>query len=318
VEVIRPDLRDPEYGRRVMSLRQRLTEQPGRPLVVVVGSSRAAMAVCPRAWEEVRPGGDSDPLLFNLSRVGGGPLTNLMTLRRLYASGFCPAAVVLEYWPPLLHQDGPFREAERLDPDELYDTDRPFVRAYLPDADRVERRILATRLNPVYARRAVWVRGVVPSWLPRDRQYDAAVRPLDGWGWLPGLDAAGLGFAPRSARLAHHEGTYRSHLAALRVDPAADRAVREAVALARENGAAVAFAFLPESTEFRSWYSPAAEELGQAYLGQLCLDLGVPVMDARDWLADELLADGFHPTRAGAEAFTRRFGPAIAAFGRPQ
>src|SRR5207245_1915114 len=159
----------------------------------------------------------------------------LMTLRRVYADGFRPAAVVLEFWPPLLRQDGPFREADRINPDELFDADRPFVRAYLPDAERVERRMLATRLNPVYARRAVWVRGVVPSWLPRDRQFDAAVRPLDGWGWLPGLDAAGLALAPRSARLAHHERTYHSHLANLRVDAPADRAIREAVGLAREN-----------------------------------------------------------------------------------
>src|SRR5688500_4326644 len=56
VDVVRTDLRDPEYGLRLNALRERLAEHPGRPLTLVVGSSRAAMAVSPEAWEAARPG----------------------------------------------------------------------------------------------------------------------------------------------------------------------------------------------------------------------------------------------------------------------
>ena len=63
-----PDLfrvaRDPEYGRRANRLRARVAEHPGRPLVLVVGSSRTAMGVCPSAWEDARPGSPHDPLLW--------------------------------------------------------------------------------------------------------------------------------------------------------------------------------------------------------------------------------------------------------------
>ncbi|HEY2910289.1 MAG TPA: hypothetical protein VGI99_08580, partial [Gemmataceae bacterium] len=61
--------RDLEYGKRAVSLRERLAEYPDRPLVLVIGSSRASMGVRPAAWEEVRPNapGHPDPLLFNMS-----------------------------------------------------------------------------------------------------------------------------------------------------------------------------------------------------------------------------------------------------------
>ncbi len=315
IEVVRPELRDEEYGRRLDGLRARLRENPGRPLVVVVGSSRAAMAVCPRAWEEVRPGSATDPLVFNLSRVGGGPLMNLLTLRRLYGDGVRPAAVLLEYWPPLLRQEGPFREADRIDAERLYLSDRPFVHDYLPDPDKVERRMLASRLNPVYEHRTLLLRRLVPGWLPRATRIDAAVDPLDGWGWLPGLDRPALALQSRDTRVSHHEGLYRAQLRELRID--ADRAVREAVALARGHGAAVGFVWLPEATEFRGWYPPEAERLGQAYLALLREELRVPLVDARGWLEDEHLADGFHATRHGAEVFTRRLGPAVSGFLAP-
>src|SRR5439155_953665 len=71
MEVVRPDIRDPEYGKRIERLKARVAEHPRRPVVVVLGSSRAAMGVRPQAWEEL-PHNESAPLLFNLARVGGG------------------------------------------------------------------------------------------------------------------------------------------------------------------------------------------------------------------------------------------------------
>ena len=311
IEVIRPELRDEEYGRRLTALRSRIAEHPGRPLVVVIGSSRAAMDVCPRVWEETRPGNPDEPLIFNMSRVGGGPLLNLMTLRRLYADGIRPAAVLLEYWPPLLHQEGPFREADRIDPDRLARCDRSFVREYLHDADRIEWEMLEARLNPIFSQRTTWLRAAVPRWLPRAIRFDPAVKPLDVWGWLPGMDRPALAWEPRERRLAACERIYRPHLAGWRVSPEADRATREAIAMARNNGATAALVFFPESEEFRSWYSPEVAESQDRYRESLQRELAVQVLDTRTWLSNDRLADGFHATRAGAEEFTRRFAPAV-------
>ena len=41
----------------------RVADHPGRPMVMVIGSSRA-MGVCPAAWEDVR--GGRKPMLFNI------------------------------------------------------------------------------------------------------------------------------------------------------------------------------------------------------------------------------------------------------------
>jgi hypothetical protein len=310
VDVARPDLRDPEYGRRLAALKERMAEHPGRPVVVVIGSSRAALAVCPRVWEEGRPAG---PLLFNLSRLGGGPLANLMTLRRLYADGVRPAGVVFEVWPPLLREEGPFAESVWLDPEKLYAADLPFVRDYLPDPGRVERAMLAARANPVFANRRRWLARLAPSWAPEAQRVDAGCRQLDGWGWSPGLDENPPDRAVRATRLARHEPIYRGHFDGYAVHPLADRAVREAVVLAQRHGARVAFSYLPESTEFRGWYPPDAERTAWRYLDGLCREFEIPLIDCRTWLDDGLVADGFHPTQTGAMAFTRRFAPAVAA-----
>lgn len=311
VEVVHPELRDQEYGKRLIALRNRIAENPGRPLVLVIGSSRAAMDVCPQVWEEMRPGTPSDPLFFNMSRVGAGPLLNLMTLHRLYANGIRPVAVLLEYWPAFLREDGQFCEVERMTAESLYACDHEYVRNYLPDADHIEHRMLEVRLNPLFGYRSLWIHQMVPGWLPREQRIDGAVYPLDSWGWLPGMDRPALTWESRSSRLARCEKIYRPHLANLRVDPNADRAIHEAVTLAREHGSAVGFIYLPESSEFRTWYSTDSEKLGQTYAAKIESELTTPFLNARTWLPDESLADGFHATRSGAQEFTQRFGPAV-------
>lgn len=311
VDVARPELRDPEYGLRLNALRQRIAEHPERPLVVVIGSSRTAMGVRPYVWEESRPGTPTDPLLFNMSRVGGGPLIQLMTLRRLYADGIRPDAVILEHWTPLLREDGPFAETARIEPERLFLADREFVQSYMPKPDTVERRMLVNRLNPLFTDRGRWLGRVARSW-QRVRRVEVGCRELDGWGWLPGLDEEHPDAVARAGRLRHCEGTYRGHLNGFAIHADADRALRESVAVARSHGTRVAFAWLPESTEFRGWYPPEAERLGRDHLAGLCRELGVPLINARVWMPDAVLADGFHLTRDGAADFTRRFGPAVA------
>ena len=107
--------------------------------------------------------------------------------------------------------------------------------------------------------------------------------------------------------------TYRPLFADYRISPSADRALRQAVAVARDHGAAVGFVYLPESTTFRSWYTPAAEAQAREHLAAISRELAVPVIHARDWIEDGLFVDGFHLARAGAAEFSRQLGPAIEA-----
>jgi hypothetical protein len=310
-----PQLRDPEYGRRATALRARLAEHPGRPLVLVVGSSRTCMGLSPSAWEEVRPAapGRPDPLLFNMGLVGGGPVIELMALRRAYADGFRPDAVVLEFWPPFLREDGPFFEPARIDHARLSAGDVPLVRDYFPDPDATEARMRRDRFQVVYETRHRFLAQLAPRWQPWDRRLELAWGGLDGWGWLPGLDEFPAKPDERAKRLAHCEPIYRGQFAGYTVHPLADKALRESVALARSQGSKVALAYLPESTEFRGWMPPEVERTAQDYLARLRRELDVPVIDARLWLDDGFLVDGFHLSRRGAAEFSRRFGPAVAA-----
>jgi hypothetical protein len=307
-------LRDPEYGRREANLKARLAEHPGRPLVLVLGSSRAAMGVCPAAWEETRPGGPADPLVFNMALLGGGPVMQLLVLKRVLAAGVRPAAVVVEYWPAFLREDGPYEEAARIDPTRLGPGDRELVRDYFPDPAATAETIRKARRNPVSGFRRRFVSLVAPSWLPWDKRQDLAWHGLDRWGWLPGLeDDPTAAAANRAARLAQCGTVYHRQFADHRIHPTADRALREVVATARGHGAKVAFAFLPEATEFRGWYPAGVERAAREHLTGLCRELVVPLIDAREWMPDGSMTDGFHLSRSGAAAFTRRLVPAVAA-----
>jgi hypothetical protein len=308
--------RDPEYGRRIVSLKQRMAENPGRPLVLVIGSSRVSMGLRPSAWEENRPDrpGQPDPLIFNMSLVGSGPLMELMCLRRVYADGVRPDAVVLEYWPPFLREDGPYFEPDRIDHARLAEGDRPLVREYFRDPDAIEWSMLCDRVNPLLRTRHRLLAQVCPRWQPWDKRLEMAWGMLDGWGWLSGLEDK---YPPdpkmRSVRLQHCEKTYRPQFLGYSVHPLADRSLRESVALARSHGAKVAFVYMPEASEFRGWMPHPVERMAEEHLGNLRRELGLPLIDARLWMPDGYLVDGFHLSRIGAAEFTKKFGPAVAA-----
>jgi hypothetical protein len=308
------NLRDPEYGRRLVHLKQRQAEHPHRPLVLVVGSSRASMGVRPDSWEAVRPGRPDDPLIFNMSLVGSGPLMELMCLRRLYADGIRPHSVILEYWPPFLREDAQYYEPARIDHARLSGVDRSLVREYWDDPADVERKMLRDRINPLFETRHRLLSQLLPRWQPWDKRMEMAWGTLDRWGWLAGLDDTHpVNIAMRPVRVQHCEKIYRPQFQNFTIHPMADRAMRESVALARSHGAKVAFVWMPEASEFRSWMPADVEQLAQRHLAGLRQELGIPLIDARFWMPDGDLVDGFHLSQRGAADFTKRFGPAVAA-----
>src|SRR5207249_1741885 len=92
------------------------------------------------------------------------------------------------------------------------------------------------------------------------------------------------------------------------VSGAADRALREFLALCRGRGTGVTLVLMPECSAFRQWATPPARRRTRTYLDGLCRGYGLTVVDARDWVADAGFADGHHLLPAAAAAFSRRFG----------
>ena len=120
---------------------------------------------------------------------------------------------------------------------------------------------------------------------------------VDDWGWKAGFEFPPEFAAEQARMIATCRETYRPLFTNYRIAPSANRALREAVAAAREQGAAVGFVFLPESRMFQSWYTPEAERQASEHLAAMCRDLAIPLINARDWMADDRFVDGFHLTR---------------------
>jgi hypothetical protein len=294
-----PHLRDPEYGLRLDSLKQRIVEHPTRPPVVVVGSSRTGQGVRPGVCEPA-----DGPLVFNMSQSGGGPVSQLLTLRRLWADGVQPAGVVLEYWPPFLRGDGTYHEQHRIDARRLRTTDEPTVREFFDTPDAVWAVRHGDSPIPLVAHRHGIVSRVCPELLPHAARTDPFWRNLDGWGWWPGRVSA----TPQQidAGWPAVEAFYRPMYAGYAVHPQHAAAYRTVLRECRDRGVPVVLLRMPETARFRQFQTAEAERQGDGFLDDITSEFGVPVIDARTWAEDEHLPDGFHLTRSGAEVFTRR------------
>src|SRR5689334_12633749 len=73
-----PAFYDPKYGCRLKSLRDRLSQDHGAPLVVILGTSRAEQGLRPSLLHTLPV--DKPPVVFNFARGGSSPLLNLLTL----------------------------------------------------------------------------------------------------------------------------------------------------------------------------------------------------------------------------------------------
>lgn len=296
MDTIWPRLRDAEYVTRLKKLQARSAANAERPLVVTIGSSRMDHGIRPLACEH-------GPLLCNVSQAGAGPLQQLLYLQRLFRDGVRPHQVWLEFWPPLLHQKGEHSEFVRLDPHRLFPSDERWLRDYHPEADEIMRLMREIRRTPVYNHRQRLLSHLLPSWLPYQRRLDGWSR-VDAAGWLPGPDV--VTDAERDRRLAIAAKFYRPLLDAYRIDPLAERAYEEMVSECRRRGITVRLLWLPESSQFRSWYPSNVVRDAEQFLHRLSLWDSNAIIRARDWMADDQFTDGYHLTPAAAVEFTRR------------
>ncbi len=300
----RVPLRDPPYLDKLAALRARPAFGPpphsDRPLTVVfVGSSRTFAAVDASALGptlSVRLGRPVEA--FNFGTHGAGPVTCAIYLRRLLADGVKPDAVVIEVLPPLLAAQIEPPEARwlsviRLRPDEL-----PVVRGYG---------------FPVQSPAAHGCRGWLLPWHEyRMPLVDRYARPLSLMPFPMGTrhrtDEYGFARAreiPPDTRARVLERTrreYAEYLDGYTPGGCGVAAVRDTLEMCRAAGVRAALLLAPESSEFRSWYP----EPGRSRIVPLLAELGATVFDTREWLPDDQLGDGHHPTGRGPEVFTAR------------
>src|SRR3954468_10286472 len=170
----RPGFRDPLFDAKVMALVARFTstEEPSR--VVVLGSSRTAAAVEPRAMEAAGAADTGRPCVaFNMGLQGDGPISQLVHYRRLRAERVRPDVAVVELLPsafawylaPARNEDRPY-DATILRPDRLTRAELDTVCEYGFPSDDTRGEWREAAYNPWFGFRFQLLARVQPRWLP--------------------------------------------------------------------------------------------------------------------------------------------------------
>jgi hypothetical protein len=300
-----PEFYDPKYGCRLAQVRQRLVEAPGRPLVLVLGSSRAEQGFRPGLLRDFSSDG---PVLFNLARGGSSPLLHLLTLRRLLADGIRPDYVLLEVFPPSLVE--------------------PEGGLVLPKSTLRDLRVLRDyEVNPTTYAYFLRDRACLWYWYRSGFLAEYAPAGLTGSAWGKDLwdvrggewreISAGATPAERRAQTADARRRYFDKLQRFHISAGADRALRQSLALARKHDIRVVLFLMPEASDFRGWYTPAARSELADYLESLQQQYATPVIDAREWVCDDEFWDSHHLLLGGARLFTERFSTEVASLISP-
>jgi hypothetical protein len=300
-------LRDPTYWFKAERLKRRLTGAE-RPLtVVMLGSSRtlhgleAASLEAPLSRQLGRP-----VVAFNFGLVGAGPLTELLTLRRLLADGIRPDLLLVEVLPPVLAGQIPFFEVQRVQPPVscLRAWELRLVERYGERTPRGPRGARgAARLLPCYYHRLALVSRLWPSLLPWGDRLNGFQEVNDSGDLAPLYRAEQR---PRALAVAERE--YQLYLNGFRLGGPAPRALEELLRTCRREGIPTALVLMPEGPAFRSWYRGQSWPQIREYLDGVSRRTATPLFSAREWLDEDAFLDSHHMLPQGSARFTERLG----------
>lgn len=319
-----PSARDPLFGRKLALLRERLEAEPGRPLVLVLGTSRSALGLRfddsdgaeddsnrERTEEEV---GDSErPLVFNFGLMGAGPIQELVCLRRLLGAGVRPTKVLVEVHPLLLHEGPGFGELADINVSQLDSADLQVVGRYVYDPPTLYARWWEARLCPAWSHRVALQMNYASTWLDPDRQHDyGCLERLRPSGWIPHeLESVSEELHEKLCEVSVR--VYEPAFHDFRVTDKPDRAMREMIERCRLERIEVELFLMPEASQFREGYSADSRDRIAAYLDRLSDKYAVAVHDMSASCADGSFADSHHLLPRGAAEFTRRFEASVLA-----
>jgi hypothetical protein len=311
IERWRPDWSDPEFGTHARRIVRRHAEGPNRPVVLVLGSSRAAYGFATDAVKPPTPAAGDPPLVYNLALSGGGPFMDLLCLKRMLAMGIKPDSVVIEVHPVLLYTDGITISRENfIDLRRIRFPDLAAFRRHTPAlaAQRL-REWLEWNAVPWYSNRFSLMTRYAPGWVAPTKAQDANYYKsiIHPYGWMRfGLEWVTPDQHARWLEVARQG--YQPYASFTEVSPVTDGVMRDLLALCRREGIrVVGLVRMPESTEFRAWYAPHTERVVASYVDGLSREFGVPYIDASGWIPDAGFADGHHLLPGTAYMFTERF-----------
>jgi len=304
VEHALPDVRDPEYARKEERLKARRAEKPEHSLVLMLGSSRAAMAL--RARELSADLDARGVLVLNGALMGAGPMLELTCLHRTLAAGLRPDLLFVEVVPMHFHQPAGLTLEERtLSGSRLTDREIVTLRPYCDEPDRLRRRWLQSRLLPCVGHQAELRDRLDLDCFADGEATDEALRMMDDHGWHPRHNEV-----TADQRLQHtQQALQQYHWLRGEFQPAvqAVRALGSLLDVCRSQAIPVALVMLPEGSAFRDHYPPALRTDIDAFLQSFSRQRQVPLIDARHWVSDDGFWDAHHLLPSGAGAFSIRF-----------
>jgi hypothetical protein len=300
-----PDVRDPEYAAQFKDLRARRAEAPGQPLVLMFGSSRTQMGL---VASQVRAQVNGRPVLaVNFGLQGGGPLLERVCLERLRAEGIRPDLLLVEVLlPELAETEMRPLEETWLNESRLTARELVSILPYVNQPFRLVRHWFIHRVIPGAAP-ALVVGPSGPLGLDRPRhrpQIEAEFRSADGYGWHPRF-VAGITPEERQKRTAFARRQYGDTFKNFRLARRPVKALGALLDCCQRDHVPVALVLMPEATAFRNLYPPEMRAALDSFLAGLSRERGVPVVDARTWVADEDFLDTHHLLPSGAAIFTR-------------
>jgi hypothetical protein len=292
-------IRDPNYASRVRLFRQARAQGPDRPAVVLLGSSRTLWGFRPVGIEP-NESGRLQPMVFNFSQFGHGPTHQYVIAQRLLRDRLRPDGIIVDLAPHQLAID--VSESNYLGFLHLEHHDLPYEAAFRTNADSAYEDWWQARLVPWHSFRFQLMDCCLESWVPPGCG-PGCWRNLDSLGWAP------IGISKRSeTALGNAKIAYAARLGNYQVASTNRLAIRLLAELCRKERIPLNFLFMPESPEFRSWYSADAQREVDALIDWMRHDLGVAVVDARRWLeSEDYFWDGHHLLGMGAATFTDRF-----------
>ena len=298
----KPELRDPEYGRKIVDLKELLAESPGRPLFLALGSSRTLNGFRPARLGGITAADGSQPVFFNFGLTAHSPLHQLACFHRLLNAGIRPRWVLVEITPsflPIQTNASQMVTATAQEWGDLqvlwrYESIPPWLYAWW----------LQSRAMPWFSHRFALTQRYLPSWVPPTFTHFKVLDRMTDHGWLPLERVASPDEWQKKV-----EDAKRGHKATLEyfaVAPVAARSLRELLGRCRDLGIAAGLVLTPEGTIFRSWYGSTTDSQLDAFVCQLRDEFGIPVCDARAWVPDACFWDGHHLLPEGSNLYTDR------------
>jgi hypothetical protein len=298
LEILRPDVNDPEFELRLSTLKQRHREDPARPLLLVVGSSRLVSSFQPEILPPLTAPSGAQVLPFNFAQCGAGPVLNLVEINRLLHKGVRPRWIVLEVMPPFLVSEGTSLLTTVTSTGDL-----PALHPLL-DRGKLYGRYLRARVLPCIRYRSELCRLFLPAFATRPCDDPVHITELGGY---QDVEQRGRPSSADIARLtASAQAQYFDPCQHFCINPAADGALRKTIELGQRHGVRFALLVTPEASTFRSWYGPGASALLNTYLAEVARRYQVPLIDARKWQPDGDFIDGHHLFGPAAASFSRR------------